>query len=44
MELYPKSFQRICWLKIALDFNLFIILQPLIGTSFSKECKADYDT
>lgn len=31
-----SHFKRICLMKIALDFNLFIISQPLNGTSFSK--------
>ena len=29
-------------MKIALDFNLFIILRNQNGAPFSKECKADY--
>lgn len=29
-------------MKIALDFNLFIILRTQNGAPFSKECKADY--
>lgn len=31
------------FVKVALDFNPFIVLKPLNGALSSKGCQADYD-